>query len=236
MDGAGRSGPRRSWARGRLSHWAQPPDLLFFWGTADGRVVTSKNTSRVQPAQWLGVSLAVSSPTSVVLIATASVIAQGLGRQVGLQCVLINGSLPGKCHHWGVGRTSCPCPALNPGAEPRRNLFPLEPPCPSPQGRGPAWWALLLHSVGWLPGSQPPGLAGGSLGLALREGECPGTSQVCVALPSPAVCLSGWGERSSALSHPGMMGCLTFLLIRRHGWLRLGLRILGTSLGEKGIS
>lgn len=100
--------------------------------------------------------------------------------------MLINGSLPGKCHHWGVGRTGCPCPALNPGAEPRRNLFPLEPPCPSPQGRGPAWWARLLHSVGWLPGSQPPGLAGGSLGLALRgrgmsrniTGVC-GSAQSC---------------------------------------------------------
>ena len=82
--------------------------------------------------------------------------------------MLINGSLPGTCRHWGVGRTGCLCPALSPGAEPRRNLFPLEPPCPSPQGRGPAWWARLLRSVGWLPGSRPPGLAGGSLGLAQR--------------------------------------------------------------------
>ena len=90
---------------------------------------------------------------------------------------------------------------------------------PPPQGRGPAWWARLLHSVGWLPGSRPPGLAGGSLGLALRgRGMSRNITGVCGSTQSCRR-LSGWGERSSALSHPGMMGCLTFLLIRRHGWL-----------------
>lgn len=148
--------------------------------------------------------------------------------------MLINGSLPGKCHHWGVGRTGCPCPLSNPRAEPRRNLFPLEPPCPSPQGGDQHGGARLLHSVGWLPGSQPPGLAGGSLGLALRGRGNVQEHHRCVWLCPvlPSVCLGGRVQFSS--QSPRDDGLSDFPSDRRPRLCCLGLRILGTESGGKG--
>lgn len=73
------------------------------------------------------------------------------------------------------------------------------------QHAGPA---SCIAWAGFL-GPGPLDSLGAHWGWLSGEGECPGTSQACVAPSSPAVCQSGWGELSAALNHPGM-GRLTF--------------------------
>lgn len=126
----------------------------------------------------------------------------------------------------GVGGTGFMHSALSP----RRRLFPAEPLCYSATSRGPAWWAHLLHSIGWPPGSWPPGLAG----IGSPEDEaCPGTA--CVLSSPAATCLDGWERLSSALNYPGM-GLPSFLSDKEPCLIA---RVTGSwerSLGDQGIS